>query len=144
MDRTLTIHWRHSPDQPGPCLSCSDTKKTFMELLQELLPVFKDEEIQFVFHEETIPRGEGAKQNTVELNGIPLELLLLHAAEGEEYCHASKCLPIRNLYRQIPGPDGIICGEAPEILFRKAILLALEGELPGSPPGENKSYQPSP
>lgn len=136
--------WRHSPGQTGPCLSCSDTNRTFMELLQELLPVFQDEGIRFVYQEEAVPPTRGAIQNTVELNGIPLELLLLHAAEGEEYCHASKCMPIRNLYRQVPGPDGITCGQAPEILFRKAILLALEGEGIGSAARDGKSYQPSP
>jgi hypothetical protein len=98
-------------------------------LIQDLLPVFREEQIELIFKDEPIPPENGIKMNTVELNGISLYLLLSHAAEGEEYCHASKCMPIRNLYRLIPGPDGILCGEAPEILFRKAILLALESEI---------------
>ena len=100
-----------------------------MGLLKELLPVFSEEGIEFTFQEEKVQPGKGMKVNTIELNGISLSLLLSRAAEGEEYCHASKCMPIRDLFRQIPGPDGILCGEAPEILFRKAILLALEGDV---------------
>lgn len=129
MERTLTVIWKHSIDQAEPCLICTDTRKSFMGLLKELLPVFRQEGIEFTFQEETVPPGKGSKVNAVELNGISLYLLLSRAAEGEEYCHASKCMPIRNLVRKIPGPDGILCGEAPEILFRKAILIALEGDI---------------
>jgi hypothetical protein len=129
MEKTLTVVWKHSGDQHEPCLFCTDTKKSFSTLLQELLPVFREEEIELIFIDEPLSPEKGIKLNTVELNGISLFLLLSHAAEGEEYCHASKCMPIQNLYRLIPGPDGILCGEAPEILFRKAILLALEGEI---------------
>lgn len=131
MEKTLTVLWKHSGDQTEPCLFCTDTGRTFMGLLEELLPAFRDEEIDLSFREVVVSPGNGTKVNTVELNGISLLLLLSRAAEGEEYCHASKCLPIQSLYRLIPGPGGILCGEAPEILFRKAILLALEGAVMG-------------
>lgn len=121
--------WKHSGDQAEPCLFCTDTRKSFTGLLEELLPAFREEGIELVFEDETVSPGKGMKVNAVELNGISLSLLLSRAAEGEEYCHASKCMPIQNLVRQIPGPDGILCGEAPEILFRKAILIALEGDI---------------
>jgi hypothetical protein len=136
MERKLIVLWKHSGDQAEPCLSCTDTRKSFMGLLEELLPAFREEGIEFTFQEERVPAGKGTKVNTVDLNGTSLYLLLSQAAEGEEYCHASKCMPIRNLYRLIPDPDGILCGEAPEILFRKAILLALEGDLPGKSAGD--------
>ncbi|MCE5299240.1 MAG: DUF2703 domain-containing protein [Methanoregulaceae archaeon] len=129
MERTLTVLWKHSGDQAEPCLFCTDTRKSFTGLLEELLPAFREEGIELVFEDETVSPGKGMKVNAVELNGISLSLLLSRAAEGEEYCHASKCMPIQNLVRQIPGPDGILCGEAPEILFRKAILIALEGDI---------------
>jgi hypothetical protein len=128
MERTLSVLWRHSGDQHEPCLFCTDTKRSFLALLEELRPVFRDEGITLAFTEETVSPDKGVAVNTVELNGISLSLLLSRAAEGEEYCHASKCMPVRNLFRQVPESGGIICGEAPEILFRKAILLALEGE----------------
>jgi hypothetical protein len=129
MERTLTVFWRHSVDQHEPCLFCADTKRSFFALLEDLLPVFREEGITLAFKEETVPADKGMRVNTVELNGISLSLLLSCTAEGEEYCHASKCMPVRHLFRQVPGPGGIVCGEAPEILFRKAILLALEGEV---------------
>ena len=135
MERTLTVLWRHSGDQHEPCLLCSDTKRSFFALLEDLLPVFRDEGITLAFTEETVSPGKGIRVNAVELNGISLSLLLSRAAEGEEYCHASKCMPVRNLFRQIPESGGIVCGEAPEILFRKAILLALEGEGTGESAG---------
>jgi len=129
MERTLTVFWRHSVDQHEPCLFCTDTKRSFFALLEDLLPVFREEGITLAFTEETVPPDKGMRVNTVELNGISLSLLLSRAGEGEEYCHASKCMPERHLFRQVPEPGGIVCGEAPEILFRKAILLALEGEV---------------
>jgi hypothetical protein len=135
MERTLTVLWKHSGDQPKPCLICTDTGRTFMGLLEELMPVFREEGIDLSFHDELVPPGNGTKVNTVEINGFSLHLLLSIAAEGEEYCHATKCMPGENLYRLILGPDGILCGEAPEILFRKAILLALEGENIEKSPG---------
>ncbi len=129
MERKLIVLWKHSGDQAEPCLSCTDTRKSFMRLLEELLPAFREEGIELVFQEETVPPGRGLKVNSVELNGNSLYLLLSRAAEGEEFCHASRCMPIRNLFRMVQGQGGILCGEAPEILFRKAILLALEGNL---------------
>jgi len=128
MNRSLTVLWKHSADQVEPCLLCTDTRKALVELLEELRPVFQDEGIQFRFLEEMVPPEKGIRVNTVLLNGIPLSSLLTAAAEGEEYCHASRCMPIRNLYLAIPRPDGILCGEAPEILFRKAILRALDDD----------------
>jgi hypothetical protein len=129
MERTLTVLWRHSGDQHEPCLFCTDTKRSFFALLDDLRPVFREEGITLAYTEEIVQPDKGMRVNTLELNGISLYLLLSRAGEGEEYCHASKCMPVRNLFRQVPEPGGIICGEAPEILFRKAILLALEGEV---------------
>ena len=133
MEKTLTILWNHSADQVEPCLFCTDTRKTFLKLLEVLLPVFRGEGIHFTFQEEMVSPKKGREVNDVRLNGISLSHLLSRAAEGEEYCQASQCMPIRNLYQIRPGPDGILCGEAPEILFRKAILLALEDQIIDEP-----------
>ena len=129
MKRSLTVLWKHSVDQTEPCLLCTDTRKTLVKLLEELRPVFQEEGIHFRFLDEKVPPEKGIRVNTFMLNGIPLSSLLSAAAKGEEYCHASRCMPIRNLYLSLPGPDGILCGEAPEILFRKAILRALEDDI---------------
>lgn len=129
MERTLTVFWRHTGDQHEPCFSCTDTKRSFLGLLDYLRPVFRDEGITLVFTEETVSSDKGGEENAVELNGISLSSLLSRVSLGEEYCHASKCMPSRDLYRATPGSGGIVCGEAPELFFRKAILLALEGEV---------------
>jgi len=128
MERTLTVIWRHTGDQHEPCFSCTDTKRSFLGLLEHLRPVFYDEGITLAFTDEIVSSEKGGEENCVELNGMPLFSLLSRVSDGEEYCHASKCMPSRNLYRVTSGPDGIVCGEAPELFFRKAILLALEGE----------------
>ena len=126
MQQTLEMVWRHSEGQAAPCMRCTDTGKTFLELLKELLPIFDDEGIRLDFREELVPPGTTVPINQLRLNGIPLHVLLSRASEGEEYCHASKCMPLKNIHRQVRGPDGITCDEAPEIIARKAILLALE------------------
>jgi len=128
MERTLKVIWRHTGDQHEPCFSCTDTGKSFLGLLEYLRPVFREEDITLAYTEEIVQPDKGMRVNTLELNGISLSLLLSRAAEGEKYCHASKCMPSRDLYRATPGPGGIVCEEAPELFFRKAILLALEGE----------------
>jgi len=128
MDRILAVTWRHTPDQKEPCLTCSDTSRTFSELLEELIPAFQEEGITVRFSDETVDAG-GPAENVVLLNGIPISPLLSHAAMGEEYCHASKCMPVPHIHRHYPGPGGVPCDEAPEILFRKAIVLSFDEDV---------------
>jgi hypothetical protein len=129
MERVLEVTWRHSPGQDEPCLTCSDTKRSFSELLEDLIPAFREEGISVRFSEELMGGGGGAAESMVLLNGIPISSLLSYAAIGEEYCHASKCMPAQNIHRHYPGPGGIPCDEAPEILFRKAILLSFDEDI---------------
>jgi hypothetical protein len=129
MDRTLTVTWRHTPDQKEPCLTCSDTNRSFSELLEELIPAFQEEGISVRFSDEPVAIEAGRAENSVLLNDIPISPLLSHAAMGEEYCHASKCMPVPNIHRHYPGPGGISCDEATEILFRKAIVLSFDEDI---------------
>lgn len=128
MDTILSVTWRHTPDQASPCVTCSDTGRTFRELLEELLPAFREEGISVRFSEERIEPG-GQPENLLLLNGIAISPLLSHAAQGEEYCQASKCMPPAHLHRHYPGPGGVPCDEAPEILVRKAIVLSLDQDV---------------
>jgi hypothetical protein len=128
MDTILEVTWRHTPDQASPCLSCSDTGRNFQELLEELLPAFREEGISIRFSDEVVEPG-GQPENLLLLNGIAISPLLSHAAQGEEYCQASKCAPPAHLHRHYPGPGGVPCDEAPEILFRKAIVLSLDQDV---------------
>jgi hypothetical protein len=128
MENILEITWRHTPDQSGPCLTCPDTGRNFSELLDVLLPAFQEEGITVRFRDEPTETG-GPSDNMLLLNGIPIGPLLSHAAQGEEYCQASKCMPPAHLHRHYPGPGGIPCDEAPEILVRKAIVLSLDPDI---------------
>jgi hypothetical protein len=129
MDRVLEVTWRHTPGQTEPCLTCSDTKRSFSELLVDLIPLFREEGISVRFSEELVEGEGGAVESLVLLNGIPISPLLSHAAIGEEYCHSSKCTPAQTIHRHYPGPGGIPCDEAPEILFRKAIVLSFDDDI---------------
>ncbi|MDD1707117.1 MAG: DUF2703 domain-containing protein [Methanoregulaceae archaeon] len=126
MERTLTVLWRHTRDQEQPCLKCLDTGRTLPELLEVLLPAFSQEGIILDFKDEVIPPGAGLPENVVLFNGIPVSSLLSFAAQGEEYCHASKCQPSEHIHRHYRDASGVMCDEAPEILVRKAILLSLD------------------
>ena len=129
MKRTLSVLWRHTADQERPCLTCSDTGRSFSELLELLIPAFDDEGIVLDYREELVPDDASLPENTVLLNGTPIGALLSYAARGEEYCHASRCRPHEHIHRRFPDISGVMCDEAPEILFRKAILLALDDEV---------------
>ncbi len=129
MKRTLSVLWRHTGDQEKPCLTCSDTGRSFPGLLEDLIPAFDEEGITLDFREERLPGDTGIPENVVLLNGIPIGLLLSHAARGEEYCHASRCRPPEHIHWRFPDASGVMCDEAPEILFRKAILLAMDEEV---------------
>jgi hypothetical protein len=129
MDRILEVTWRHTPGLTDPCLTCSDTKQSFSELLEDLIPIFREEGISVRQSEEVVRGEDGPAESLVLLNGIPISSLLSHAAVGEEYCHASKCRPAQTIHRHYPGPGGIPCDEAPEILFRKAIVLSFDEDI---------------
>ena len=129
MKRTLSVTWRHTGDQETPCLRCSDTGRSFSDLLELLIPAFDSEGIVLEFMEELVPGDADLPENAVLLNGIPISPLLSYAARGEEYCHASRCRPPEHIHRRFPDESGVMCDEAPEILFRKAILLALDEEV---------------
>lgn len=128
MGTILEITWRHTPDQAGPCLACPDTGRSFPELLEVLLPAFQEEGITVRFTDEKVEAG-GQPENLLLLNGIAISPLLSYAAQGEEYCQASKCMPPPHLHRHYPGPGGVPCDEAPEILVRKAIVLSLDPDI---------------
>jgi hypothetical protein len=129
MKRTLSVLWRHTVDQEAPCITCSDTGRSFSDLLELLIPAFDEEGMDLDFRDELIPGDTGMPENTVLLNGIPIGPLLTYAAQGEEYCHASRCRPPGHIHRRFPDASGVMCDEAPEILVRKAILLALDDEV---------------
>lgn len=129
MERILEVSWRHTPDQGEPCLTCTDTKRSFAGLLEELIPAFREDGISVRFSEIRVEGTGNVPENEVLLNGIPISSLLAYAAVGEEYCHAAKCMPAAHIHRHFPGPGGVPCDEAPEILFRKSIVLSFDDDI---------------
>ncbi|KQC04050.1 MAG: hypothetical protein APR55_06560 [Methanolinea sp. SDB] len=120
---SLNLQWRHGKDQTKPCYRCSDTGKDFLDLLKEVTAILESDGIRVAVYEKTAVAGE---ENRIFLNGRPLEDLLDEAEQGQSYCHSTKWEYIDESRKEVTGPGGQVCQEAPELLFRKAILRALE------------------
>jgi hypothetical protein len=125
--RTLEVQWTHKPGQTKSCYRCSDTGGDFLELLRDVTPILESDGIRVAVSEKATMGGE---ENRIFLNGRPLEDLLDEAQQGQSYCHSTKWEYIDESRKEVAGPGGQVRQEAPELLFRKAILRALE---PGSP-----------
>ncbi|HPJ73431.1 MAG: DUF2703 domain-containing protein [Methanoregulaceae archaeon] len=125
--RTLEVQWTHKTGQTKSCYLCSDTGRDFLELLRDVTPILESDGIRVAVSEKATMGGE---ENRIFLNGRPLEELLDEAQQGQSYCHSTKWEYIDESRKEVAGPGGQVCQEAPELLFRKAILRALE---PGSP-----------
>ncbi len=114
------------PGLPGcPCYRSNDTGKDIFTLLNELTPLLLSDGTK-VSYDRFTPRGGGDR--SVSLNGKSLESLLEQAEQSHDYCHASRCMMNTGNRRLVVNADGSACHEAPEILFRKAVLIALEEE----------------
>jgi hypothetical protein len=124
MKRHLVVLWGHIPGNIRTIIRASDTGKTLQVLIEEIRPLLLHEGTTVSVVYEELARGED--RDRVLMNGIPLESLVAQAASGQARCRQSGCMPATVIYpRYIPTPGGLVM-EAPEILFRKAVLLALE------------------
>jgi hypothetical protein len=126
MRKELVIDWKHGRGALVTCIVCSDTGKSLQTLLQEIIPVLEHDGIHVRIVDTDLPGDE--TQDTVLLNGTPLEELINKAGSGENYCRSTKCMMVQEEYPRISEADHAIREEAPEILFRKAMLLALEDD----------------
>ncbi len=127
MRREVVVEWRHSPGEDECCVLCEETGKDFHELLRDLHPALLSEGIQVVINEVLTDPAQGPV-NLILLNGIPIEHLVSVAATAQGWCSSRRC--------EKPAPaftvtlqDGKRCELVPELLIRKAILLALEDEI---------------
>lgn len=126
MKKELLIEWKHGRGNRVTCTICSDTGKTLQTLLQEIIPVLEHDGIQVRLVDTDLPEDDS--EDTILLNGTPLEELINKAGSGQNYCRSTKCMMIQEEYPIITETDQAIREEAPEILFRKAMLLALEDD----------------
>ncbi len=126
MKRILHISWNHFLRSKDPCIRTTDTGRTFRELVQIVCPLLEKDGIEVLLEQVVLPPGTPPEREGFFLNGRPLIELLFLADQAEFLCRSSKCQEFRESVRVTPGPDGSSCLEAPEILFRKAVLQALE------------------
>jgi hypothetical protein len=126
MKKELFIEWKHGKSSRVTCIICSDTGKTLQTLLQEIVPVLERDGIRVRIVDTDLPGADS--EDTILLNGIPIEDLINKAGSGQNYCRSTKCMMMQEEYPHISETDQEIRKEAPEILFRKAMLLALEEE----------------
>jgi hypothetical protein len=124
MKRTLLIEWKHVHGIPETCIRSSDSEKTLQQLIDDIRPLLERDGIS-VHVDRSDLSGEHPR-DVVALNGIPLESLIATAGSGQSYCRSTKCMQVQEDYPRFVTTSQGICMEAPEILFRKAVLLALE------------------
>lgn len=126
MERILRISWNHPVRTGEPCIRCPDTGRTFRELVRIVRPLLEKDGIAVLLEEVLLPPGTPPERVGFFLNDRPLLDLLSLADQDEFACRSSKCQVFQGNVRISPQPDGSSCLEAPEILFRKAFLRALE------------------
>ncbi len=127
MKKILHISWNHFLRSEDPCIRSTDTGRTFRELVRIVRPLLEKDDIEVLLEEVVLPPGTPADREGFYLNGRPLVELLFLADQAEFLCRSSKCQEFQESVHVTPRPDGSSCLEAPEILFRKAFLQALEG-----------------
>ncbi len=118
--------WRHSPGKNDCCVRCEETGKDFNELLSDLHPALATEGITVRKVEIIADPAEG-QVNCLLLNGIPIETLVGEAAVAQGWCSSRRCENPRPAFTETMH-NGERCEVVPELLLRKAILLALEEE----------------
>jgi hypothetical protein len=137
MKRTLLIEWKHARESAETCIRSTDTGNTLQQIIDEIRPLLERDGISVQVNRLVLP-GEHTR-DIVLLNSIPLETLIAMAGSGQAYCRSTKCLQVQEDYPRFVARSEGICMEAPEILFRKAVLLALEeNEISVGTPGDKK------
>jgi|WetSurMetagenome_2_1015567.scaffolds.fasta_scaffold21109_5 hypothetical protein len=124
MKRTLLIEWKHAPGNGETCIRSTDTGKTFQQIIDEVRPLLERDGISLQVNRQVLPVGH--PRDIILLNGILLEELIAMAGSGQSYCRSTKCMQVQEDYPHFVTTSEGICMEAPEILFRKSVLLALE------------------
>jgi hypothetical protein len=139
MKRTLLIEWMHAPGNAETCIRSTDTGNTLQQIIDEIRPLLDRDGISVQLNRRVLPREHPG--DIVLLNGIPLETLIAMAGSGQTYCRSTKCMQVQEEYPRFVATNEGICMEAPEILFRKAVLLALEENEPGVSYGDENGRE---
>ena len=101
----------------------AETGKDLFTLLQELGPVLDAEGIRVEIEEKVL--SDPGTPEEIYFNGTHVEDLIMRAAESQGWCSARRCEPVIEGYAKWGERNGFRTLETPELLIRKAILLAL-------------------
>ncbi|HOT03471.1 MAG TPA: hypothetical protein PK069_04770 [Methanolinea sp.] len=121
----LTVAWRPCTSVSTHCAVCSDSGLTFLELLSSVIPVLERDGIEGVIGSELPCRDASTHDTGFFLNDHPLEDLLRECDRAQFICHSSRCQAFVPSVEIVRDERGDRCIWAPEMLFRKAILLSL-------------------
>lgn len=93
MKRMLVIEWKHIGNTvTGTCERCSLTGGAIQDVLEELMPYFKEKNVTARFRETVLPDSQIEQSNQVLINGIPLENYLSGAKVVQTPCCSCACL----------------------------------------------------
>ncbi|TAJ45543.1 hypothetical protein [Methanofollis fontis] len=120
MKERFVVLWRRSKNAPCPYRS-SDTDRSLPELLKEILPLLREGGVETEVRVEEAGNGAG-----IFFNDLPLDDLIAIAGGAERYCSGPSRMEELGRPDLAFDPDAPFGCVVPEILFRKAVLLALE------------------
>lgn len=120
MKERFVVHWQRRPGTQCPYRT-ADTGLSLADLLKKIFPVLEENGVSVeVQVEEVTGKGD------LFFNEIPLDTLLAEAAGAERYCSGPSRMEELGNPALAFDPDAPVGQVLPEILFRKAVLLALE------------------
>ncbi|NYT20283.1 MAG: DUF2703 domain-containing protein [Methanomicrobiales archaeon] len=74
MKHHLIVEWKHiGNDVTGTCDRCSLTGSAIRDVLEELLPYFRESNVTARFRETVLPDSRIEESNQILINGVPLE-----------------------------------------------------------------------
>lgn len=125
MEHVLAVEWIHPPLVKDPPYRNADTGEDFLDFIKRLEPVLAGEGIDLrVTDRATGEMGAGAGE--LFLNGRLFDSLLSEVATSQYDCAGRRCDSGPEEYFRTVYTEGSPVVEVPEILIRKAVLLALE------------------
>lgn len=93
MKNILAIEWKHiGNDITGTCDRCSLTGGAILEVLEELQPYFRKNNVVARFRETVLPDSQIEESNQVVINGTPLEEYLSGAQVVQTPCCSCACI----------------------------------------------------
>jgi hypothetical protein len=125
MEHVLAVEWSHPLSVKNPPYRNADTGEEFLDFIKRLEPVLAGEGIGLRVKDRAAGE-QGAGAGELFLNGRLLDSLLSEVATSQFICAGRRCDSGPEEYFRTVYRNGAPVVEVPEILIRKAVLLALE------------------